>query len=71
MLQSGRSRVRFPMISFNVFQFTYPFQPQYGPGVYSTSNRNGYQKQKIMFVGSRARPVRKTGNLTAIYDPTV
>jgi hypothetical protein len=36
-----------------------------GPGVYSASNRNEYQKQKIMFLGSRARPVRKADNLTA------
>jgi hypothetical protein len=43
-----------------------------GPGVYSASSINEYQKQKIMFLGSRARPVHKTDNLTAtvILDPT-
>jgi hypothetical protein len=29
------------------------------PDVHSTSSRNEYQKRKIMFLGSRARPVRK------------
>jgi hypothetical protein len=42
-----------------------------GPGVYSTSNRNEYQKQKIMFLGSRARPVHSADNLTAVCEPTV
>jgi hypothetical protein len=42
-----------------------------GPGVYSTSNRNEYQKQKIMFLESGARPVRKADKLTAICEPTV
>jgi hypothetical protein len=35
-----------------------------GPGVYSASNRNEYQKQ--MFLRSRARPVGKADNLAAI-----
>jgi hypothetical protein len=30
-----------------------------GPGVYSASNRNECQKQKKIFLGSRARPTRK------------
>jgi hypothetical protein len=44
-----------------------------GPGVYSDSNRNEYQKKKKeeMFVGGRARPVRKADNLTAICEPIV
>jgi hypothetical protein len=42
-----------------------------GPKVYSASNRIEYQKQKIMFLGSRARPVRKADNLTAICEPIV
>jgi hypothetical protein len=43
-----------------------------GPGVYSASNRNEYQKQKkIMFLGSRARLVHKADNLIAICEPTV
>jgi hypothetical protein len=40
-----------------------------GPGFYSTSNRNEYQKQKEMFLGSRARLVSKADHLTAIYEP--
>jgi hypothetical protein len=35
----------------------------------STSNRNEYQKKKIMFLGTKARPVRKADNIKAIYDP--
>jgi hypothetical protein len=42
-----------------------------GPVVYSASNRNAHQKQKTMFLGSRARPVREADNLTAICEPTV
>jgi hypothetical protein len=38
------------------------------PGVHSASNRNEYQEQKKknVFLGSRARPVRKADNLAAI-----
>jgi hypothetical protein len=42
-----------------------------GPKVYSASNRNEYRKQKKMFLGSRARPVREADNFTAIYEPIV
>jgi hypothetical protein len=45
-----------------------------GPRVHSAFNKNGYQKQKndvSMFLGSIVRPVRRTDNLTAIYEPTV
>jgi hypothetical protein len=43
-----------------------------GPGVYSASNRNEYQNQKkIMFLGSRTRPVRRADSLTAICEPIV
>jgi hypothetical protein len=41
------------------------------PGVYSASNRNEYQKQKNNISESRARPVRKTGNLISICEPIV
>jgi hypothetical protein len=40
-------------------------------GVYSASNRNECQKQKIMFLGSRERPVRRADILTAICEPIV
>jgi hypothetical protein len=43
MLQVGRSRVRFPMRS-RIFQFTYTFQPHYGPGFDIASNRNEHQE---------------------------
>jgi hypothetical protein len=40
-----------------------------GPGVYSASNRNNYQKQiNKMFLGSRERQVCKADNLTAICE---
>jgi hypothetical protein len=37
------------------------------PRAYSASNRNEYQKQKNV-LGSRARPVRRADNLTAICE---
>jgi hypothetical protein len=40
-----------------------------GPGVHSTSNRNEYPKQKIMFLGSRIWAVCRADNLTAICEP--
>jgi hypothetical protein len=42
-----------------------------GPGVYSVSNRNEYQKQKNKTSGGRERPVRRADNLTAICEPIV
>jgi hypothetical protein len=42
------------------------------PWVLSASNRNEYQKTKIiMFLGSKVRLVRRADNLTAIYEPIV
>jgi hypothetical protein len=41
-----------------------------GSGVYPASNRNEFAETK-MFVGSRARPVRRTDNLAAICEPIV
>jgi hypothetical protein len=42
------------------------------PGVYSASNKYEYQKhKKKMFLASRARPVRRADNLTAICEPIV
>jgi hypothetical protein len=43
-------------------------QAALGPRVHSASNRNEYQKQKKMFLGSRARSVRRAWNLTAICE---
>jgi hypothetical protein len=42
-----------------------------GLGVYWAANRNEYQKQNNNFLGSRARPVRRDDNLTAICEPNV
>jgi hypothetical protein len=44
-----------------------------GPGVYSASNRNEYQKhkKKSCFWGVKQRPVRRADNLTAICEPIV
>jgi hypothetical protein len=43
-----------------------------GPGIYSASNRNEYQKHKRkMFLGSREQAAPKGVNLTAICEPTV
>jgi hypothetical protein len=41
MPQAGKSRVRIPMMW--IFSAYLIFQPQYGPGVDSASNRNEYQ----------------------------
>jgi hypothetical protein len=42
-LQTGRSRVRFPMVSLEFF-IDIILPAHYGPGVDSTSNRNWYQE---------------------------
>jgi hypothetical protein len=39
-----------------------------GPGVYSEMST---RRRKIIFMGSRAWPVRRADNLTAICEPTV
>jgi hypothetical protein len=60
MRQAGSSRIRFPMRPLTGFQFTYSVEPHYGPGVYSASNSDEYQK---MFLGSKVRPeVRLTNS---------
>jgi hypothetical protein len=43
------------------------------PGAHGSlvSERNEYQKHTNNVSGSRARPVRKADNLTAICEPTV
>jgi hypothetical protein len=42
------------------------FQPHYGPGVDSASDRNEYQEHSW-----GVRPARKADNLTAICEPIV
>jgi hypothetical protein len=52
----------------NDFFLIYLILPaELGPGVYSASNRNECMRSiKIMFVESRARPVRRVDNLTTV-----
>jgi hypothetical protein len=40
-----------------------------GPGIHSASNRHEYQL--VMFLGSKARPMGKADNLSAICEPIV
>jgi hypothetical protein len=49
------------------FQFIWSFQLHYGHGVYSTCNRNEYQK---MFGGGggKSQGAREADNLTAIWE---
>jgi hypothetical protein len=65
MLQAGRSQVRVPMRSLNFFDLSKSFQPHYGLGVSSASNRNKYQNIRVE---SRERPARKTDNLNAMCE---
>jgi hypothetical protein len=69
MLQAERSRVRVPMRSLNLFLIYLILKAALGSGVYSASNRNEYQKQKKMILGSKVRPARNADNLTAIDEP--
>jgi hypothetical protein len=53
------------------FFFNLPksFQPVLSLGF--TQPLNMYEKQKKIFLGSRARPMREANDLTAIYEPTL
>jgi hypothetical protein len=44
MLQARRFQVQFLMGVIGFFQLTYSFQPHYGPGVDTASDRNEYQE---------------------------
>jgi hypothetical protein len=46
------------------------YQPHYGPGIDSASNRNEYQELSGGG-GGKGRPARKADNLTAICEPIV
>jgi hypothetical protein len=50
MLKAGRWWIRFPVRSYNFFQVTKSFQLHCGPGVYTSCNRNEYQK---IFLGEK------------------
>jgi hypothetical protein len=58
MLQAGRSRVRIPMTSLNVFKLPNTSRRAMGLGFYSASNRNKYEK--IFRSVKRSRRVRLT-----------
>jgi hypothetical protein len=65
----GRSRVRDPMRRMN-FSFSLPDpSSRTRPRVYSAEMST--RSRKIMFVGSKARPVRWADSLAAICDPIV
>jgi hypothetical protein len=51
------------------FQFTQSFQPHYGPGVDSASNRNEYQEYFWVVKGGLL--ARKAHDLTAICEPII
>jgi hypothetical protein len=63
MLRAGRSRVRHPMRWIN-FSICLILPTALGPGVYSASNRNEYQKQKNNVSG-----LDNMGSST-FYNPT-
>jgi hypothetical protein len=46
MLQAGKSRVRDPMKRIKFFSIYLILPAVLGPEVYSTSNRNEYQKER-------------------------
>ena len=52
-LQAGRSRVRFPMVTFEFVIDIKSFRSYYGPGVDSASNRNEYQEYFLGGKGGR------------------
>jgi hypothetical protein len=64
MLQAVRSQVRFPIEVIEFFQFTLSFQPQYGHGDDSVSNRNEYQEDSWGVKGGQC--VRLTSLLPSV-----
>jgi hypothetical protein len=50
-LQAVKSRVGFPMVSFEFL--TQSFRPEHGPGLDSASNRNEYQEYSLEGNGGR------------------
>jgi hypothetical protein len=54
-----------------IFQFMEFFQPHYALGFSQPLTEMSTRSRKIMFLGSRARPVCRADNLVAIGEPTV
>jgi hypothetical protein len=69
MPQAGMSRVRDPLRLMNFFSVGVIHPVAVGPGV--TYPLTEMKSRKIMFLGSRARPMRKTHKLSDICEPTV
>jgi hypothetical protein len=70
MLQAARSGRGFETSSDQWFFLVYLIlRAALFPGVYWTSNRNMHQKQKQLFLWSRAQPARKGNGFTAIALP--
>jgi hypothetical protein len=68
MPQTGRSWVRIPMSKVFFFQFTYSFQPHYGPGVDSACNRYEYQKSSWRVkCGRRIRLTTSPPSVSRLY----
>jgi hypothetical protein len=67
--------VIFTLFWFSVFSLSefnlIKFQPHYGPGVDSASNRTEYEEYSWNVLVGKGRLVRKADNLTAIYEPIV
>jgi hypothetical protein len=70
MLQSKTSRVRDPIKRMNFF-FSLPNPSSRALEFTHSITEMIPRNRKIMFLGSKARPVSRTDNLTAICEPTV
>jgi hypothetical protein len=58
-----------PKEARDIFQFAQYFQSHHGPGIYSASNRNVYQK---IFLWSKAGPTGKVENVSAtVCEPII
>jgi hypothetical protein len=55
----------------NFFSIYLIFPDALGPEVTQALTEMSTRSLKIIFLGSRRRPVRRTGNLTAICEPIV
>jgi hypothetical protein len=66
MPQAGKSLVRDPMMSNNSFSIYLILPAALGPLVYTSSNRNEYQKHNKIFLENRARPAQKADTLIAV-----
>jgi hypothetical protein len=67
MPQAGRSPVRGPMRRINSFNLPNPSGRTMALGLIQMNART----RKIMFLGSRERPVRRDDSLTAICEPII